>query len=103
MKEKTYYKRFRTFVLWGLIATIIYCWNRPHTFSIVAVMYGIFLIFNRYYCYLEEREAEKKRLGKYFQKDKFYEQYMKQKRSLIRMEMMILVMLFFVLQYHMNK
>lgn len=103
MKGKTYYKAFRTFVLWILIATIIYCWNRPQTYSIVAIMYAIFLILNRYYCYLEEREAEKKRLGKYFQKDKFYEQYMKQKRSLIRMELMILVMLFFVLQYHMNK
>lgn len=96
------YKRFRKWALWVLLATIIYCWNKPYTYSVVAVMYGVFLVFNRYYCYLEEREQEKERLGKNFQNSKFYEQYMKQKRSLIRMEMMIIIMLLFVVSFYSN-
>lgn len=97
---KTNYKRVRKWALWILLAAIIYCWNKPYTYSVVAVMYGVFLVLNRYYCYLEEREKEKQRLGKYFQNSKFYKQYMEQKRSLIRMEIMIIIMLLFVVSFY---
>ena len=99
MKGKLFYKRFRKLMLWALLLVIIYCWKKPQTYPILAVMYAIFLIFNRYYCYLEAQEEEKERLGKKFQKDKFYGQYMKEKRSLIRMELMILVMLLFLFRF----
>ena len=103
MKTKLYYKRVRKFALWILLAAIIYCWNKPQTYIVIAVMYGIFLILNGYYCYLEAKEEEKERLGTDFQNNKFYEQYMEQKRSLIRMEIMIIVMLMFVICFYINK
>ena len=90
-------------MLWVLIVVMIYCSNKPQTYSVVAMMYIGFLMFNRYYCYLEAQEDEKERLGKRFQKDKFHRQYMQEKRSLIKMEIMIGVMLLLVLQFWIKK
>ena len=100
MYGKLFYKRFRKFLLWALLIIMIYCWNKPQAHTIFVVMYIIFLILNRYYCYLEAQENEKERLGKKFQKDKFFNQYMKENHSLTRMEIMIIVMLLFLLQFH---
>lgn len=101
MKEKS--KRLRKVVLWILLLTIIYCWNKPETYPILAVMYLIFLVFNQYYCYLEEQEEEKKRLGKNFKKDKFFQQYRKEKSSLFRMELLMIGMLLLLIQFGIKK
>ncbi len=100
MKGKTFFKRFRKLLLWTFLFAVIYCWNKPQTYSVLVIIYMIFLILNRYYSYLEEQECERERLGKKFQKNKFYEQYRKEKQALIRMEMMIIIMLLFLLQFY---
>ncbi len=84
----------------AVAAFIIFCCNKPQSYFVVAVIYGMFFILNQYYCYLEAREEEKERLGKDFQDNKFYKQYMEQKRPLIKMEIMILVMLLFVICFY---
>ena len=96
MKGKTFFKRFRKLLLWTYLFAVIYCWNKPQTYSVLVIIYMIFLILNRYYSYLEEQECERERLGK----NKFYEQYRKEKQALIRMEMMIIIMLLFLLQFY---
>ena len=101
MKEKS--KRWRKAILWIVLLTILYGWNKPETYPIFAVIYLIFLVFNQYYCYLEDQEEEKKRLGKNFQKDKFFQQYRKEKSSLFRLELLMIGILLLLIQFGIKK
>ncbi len=101
MKEKS--KRWRKAILWIVLLTILYGWNKPETYPILAVIYLIFLVFNQYYCYLEDQEEEKKRLGKNFQKDKFFQQYRKEKSSLFRLELLMIGILLLLIQFGIKK
>lgn len=101
--HKIFYKRFRRILLWVLLALIIYCWNKPQVYTILLAIYAICLILNQYYCYLEAQEEEKQRLGNKFQIKQFQQKYQKEHRSLIRMEMMIIIMLLFVMQLRLKR
>ena len=42
-------------LLWLLLITVIYCWKKPQMHLALIGAYGIFLVLNRYYDYLEEK------------------------------------------------
>ena len=52
-----------------------------------------FLVVNQYYAYLEEKETQKQQLGRAFQPQVFHKNYMKKKRSIIKLEILLLGMI----------
>ena len=93
MRDKKFYKRCRQFSLWLLLIAVIYCWKRPELYLILIGIYGIFLVVNQYYAYLEEKETQKQQLGRAFQPQVFHKNYMKEERSIIKLEILLLGMM----------
>ncbi len=83
-------------LLWLLLITVIYCWKKPQMHLALIGAYGIFLVLNRYYDYLEEKQQQKQQLGRGFQQQAFHHQYMKKKRSVIKLELLLLGMIFII-------